>query len=66
MNQITSNGRAATNSNATPSTAQADLCKEPALSLLEQKFTATAPNQKWVANINYLPTQWSWFYLAVA
>ena len=28
--------------------------------VLDQQFTATAPNQKWVADITYLPTQEGW------
>jgi putative transposase len=49
----------------TPLTTQADSSKTPAPNLLEQKFTATAPNQKWVADITYLPTALGWVYLAV-
>ena len=33
--------------------------------LLEQEFSATAPNQKWVGNITYLATGEGWLYLAV-
>lgn len=33
--------------------------------LLEQDFTATAPNQKWVGDITYLATGEGWLYLAV-
>ena len=32
--------------------------------LLEQKFKATAPNQVWVTDITYIPTDESWLYLA--
>lgn len=32
--------------------------------LLEQDFTATAPNQKWVGDITYLWTEEGWLYLA--
>src|SRR5262249_29501546 len=35
-----------------------------AANVLDQQFTATAPNQKWVADITYLPTQEGWLYLA--
>jgi transposase InsO family protein len=33
--------------------------------LLEQDFTATAPNQKWVSDITYVWTEEGWLYLAV-
>ncbi|MDI5920890.1 IS3 family transposase [Halomonas sp. LR5S13] len=33
--------------------------------LMEQDFTATAPNQKWVGDITYLATGEGWLYLAV-
>jgi len=33
--------------------------------LLEQDFTATAPNQKWVSDITYIQTDEGWLYLAV-
>jgi transposase InsO family protein len=33
--------------------------------LLQQDFSATAPNQKWVSDITYLWTEEGWLYLAV-
>jgi len=33
--------------------------------LLQQDFSASQPNQKWVGDITYLPTQEGWLYLAV-
>lgn len=33
--------------------------------LLKRDFTATAPNQKWVGDITYIPTEEGWLYLAV-
>jgi len=33
--------------------------------LLQQDFHATAPNQKWTADITYIPTDAGWLYLAV-
>ena len=32
--------------------------------LLKRDFTATAPNQKWLTDITYIPTQEGWLYLA--
>lgn len=32
--------------------------------VLNREFTATAPNQKWVTDITYLPTTEGWLYLA--
>jgi len=32
--------------------------------LLEQDFTASAPNQRWVTDITYVPTQEGWLYVA--
>ena len=39
--------------------------KPVAPDLLEQDFSATAPNQKWVSDISYLWTDEGWLYLAV-
>ncbi len=36
-----------------------------AANLLQRDFTAMGPNQKWVADITYLPTRMGWVYLAV-
>lgn len=33
--------------------------------LLQRDFTATGPNQKWVADMTYIPTRMGWLYLAV-
>ena len=35
-----------------------------ALNLLARDFEATAPNQKWAADITYIPTREGWLYLA--
>ncbi len=32
--------------------------------LVDRKFTATAPNQLWVADVTYVPTAQGWLYLA--
>ena len=32
--------------------------------LMERDFEATAPNQKWLADITYIPTREGWLYLA--
>ena len=37
----------------------------PAPDLLDRDFTATAVNQKWVADVTYVPTVSGWLYLAV-
>lgn len=49
----------------TPTTTVSDPSKIPAPNILNQTFTADAPNQKWVTDITYLPTQLGWVYLAV-
>lgn len=49
----------------TPTTTTTDPEKVPAPNLLDQVFTADAPNQKWVTDITYLPTAAGWVYLAV-
>lgn len=33
--------------------------------VLQRNFTATAPNQKWLADITYVPTDEGWLYLAL-
>ena len=33
--------------------------------LLNREFTARKPNQKWAADITYIPTKMGWLYLAV-
>ncbi len=47
-----------------PATTVRDPNSRPAPNVLAQDFTATAPNQKWVADITYLPTVAGWVYLA--
>lgn len=47
-----------------PATTVVDKTKKPAENLLDQVFTADAPNQKWVTDITYLPTDRGWVYLA--
>ena len=48
-----------------PTTTVSDPSKKPAPNILAQDFKAEAPNQKWVADITYLPTLSGWVYLAV-
>jgi len=47
-----------------PKTTEVDPSKKPAKNLLDQVFTAEAPNQKWVTDITYLATSGGWVYLA--
>jgi putative transposase len=37
----------------------------PALNVLDRQFTASAPNQKWVADFTYVWTAEGWLYVAV-
>jgi len=39
-------------------------CHPVAPNLLERDFEASAPDQKWVADITYIPTREGWLYLA--
>ncbi len=48
-----------------PTTTVSDPSKIPAPNVIDQQFEATVPNQKWVADITYLPTGAGWVYLAV-
>ena len=48
-----------------PTTTVNDPSKKPAANILAQDFKAESPNQKWVADITYLPTRAGWVYLAV-
>jgi putative transposase len=43
----------------------ADPAAAPAPDLLDRNFHATAPNQKWVADVTYVPTVMGWLYLAI-
>ena len=47
-----------------PTTTVVDASKTPAANLLDQIFSADAPNRKWVTDITYLPTSNGWVYLA--
>ena len=48
----------------TPTTTKADPSKQPAANVLARGFAALGPNQKWVTDITYLPTDKGWVYLA--
>lgn len=45
-------------------TTRANAAHPVAANLLAGDFTATAPNEKWAADITYIPTQEGWLYLA--
>jgi putative transposase len=45
--------------------ARRDLDARPAPDLVDRKFTATAPNELWVADITFVPTAAGFLYLAV-
>lgn len=47
-----------------PRTTQVDPSRTPADNLLDQNFSANAPNKKWVTDITYLATASGWVYLA--
>ena len=49
---------------AHPVTTQRQPGVVPAPNLLNQNFTATAPNQKWVSDFTYIETYEGWLYLA--
>lgn len=46
-------------------TTDSNHCKPVAPDLLEQDFSASAPNHKWVSDISYIWTDEGWLYLAV-
>ena len=48
-----------------PVTTQRDQEARPAPDLVDRKFTASGPNQLWVADITYVPTATGFLYLAV-
>src|SRR5207253_5925384 len=43
----------------------ADPAAAPAPDLVGRRFTASRPNELWLADINYLPTREGWLFLAV-
>jgi putative transposase len=45
-------------------TTDSDHHEPVAANVLERDFNASEPNQKWVADITYIPTQEGWLYLA--
>lgn len=56
--------RARTRKKRRPVTTQREAGAIPAPNLLNQEFTASAPNQKWVTDITYIDTAEGWLYLA--
>lgn len=57
--------RARTRNKRRPVTTQREASAMPAPNLLNQEFSASAPNQKWVSDITYIDTAEGWLYLAV-
>ncbi len=49
-----------------PTTTWRDREAKPAPDLVDRDFTASGPNQLWVADITYVPTSTGFLYLAVA
>ena len=47
-----------------PTTTQVNAAHPIQPNILARDFTATAPNQKWVADITYIPTREGWLYVA--
>jgi transposase InsO family protein len=56
--------RARTRKKRRPTTTQREAGAIPAPNLLNQEFSAPAPNQKWVSDITYIDTAEGWLYLA--
>ncbi len=48
-----------------PATTQRDKEARPAPDLVDRNFTASRPNQLWIADITYIPTTTGFLYLAV-
>lgn len=46
-------------------TTVSDPAAQKAANLLNREFTATAPDQKWVADVTYVESKQGWLYLAV-
>jgi putative transposase len=47
-------------------TTQRDPCAEPAPDLVQRGFARSRPNQRWIADITYVPTLGGFLYLAVS
>jgi putative transposase len=47
-----------------PKTTDSNHGRPVAKNILDRQFTAEAPNQKWVSDITYIPTDQGWLYLA--
>jgi len=56
--------RAKTKKKFVPSTTDSNHSNPVAANILDRQFTAELPNQKWVVDITYIPTDQGWMYLA--
>jgi transposase InsO family protein len=56
--------RAKTRKRFVPRTTNSDHSKPVAQNKLNRDFAASAPNQKWLADITYVPTEQGWLYLS--
>ncbi len=56
--------RAKTKKKFVPRTTDSSHDQPVAVNVLDRKFTASSPNEKWVVDITYIPTDEGWLYLS--